>query len=148
MVIYNYGVFQSVQSEFVLGDYVNTTEQVGSKRMSERPAQVKIASPANHGPSKRRRVSMKIPNGAPFQQYWLENALVQASSEDLHIMLSMLEKKEIDLISALELAEKSLAMGEELEARLKLEAEFDDLCKKEKDIFNQITELKQIEAAS
>ena len=91
---------------------------------------------------------MKIPSVAPFQQFWLESALVQASTEDLHIMLSMLEKKEIDIISAIELAEKSLAMGEELEARLKLEAEFDELCKKEKDIFNQLSELTRIEAAS
>lgn len=137
-----------MQSEYVLGDYVNTLEQVGSQRISERPAQVKIASPANHGPNKRRRMSMKIPGAAPFQQYWLENALVQASTEDLHIMLSMLEKKEIDIISAIELTEKSLAMGEELESRLKLEAEFEELCQKEKDIYNQINELTRIEAAS
>lgn len=137
-----------LQSEFVLGDYVNTAEQVGSRRISERPEPVKIASPANHGPNKRRRVSMKIPGTVPFQQYWLENALAQASSEDLHIMLSMLEKKEIDVISGIELTERSLAMGEELEARLKLEAEFEDLCNKESDIYKQISELKTIEAAS
>lgn len=141
-------VWKTLQSEYVLGDYVNTTEQVGSRRISERPPQVQIASPANHAATKRRRVSMKIPHSVPFQQYWFENALVQASSEDLHIMLSMLEKKEIDIISAIELTEKSLAMGEELEARLKLEMEFEDLCNKEKNIYNQITELKSIEAAS
>ena len=65
-----------------------------------------------------------------------------ASSEDLHIMLSMLEKKEIDILAAIEMTEKSLAMGEELEVRLKLEVEFDDLCKKESEIMQQLGELR------
>jgi hypothetical protein len=117
-------------------------EHVGSRRVAHRPAEVKISSPASHGPSKRRRTSVKIPNTVPFTPVWLDEALMGASSEDLHIMLSMLEKKEIDILAAIEMTEKSLAMGEELEVRLKLEVEFDDLCKKESEIMQQLGELR------
>jgi len=135
-------------SEYVLGDYVNIAEQIGSRRISQKPQPVKVSSPNNHGPAKRRRASVKIPANAPFNPLWLENALAEASSEDLHIMLSMLEKKEIDLLSAIEMTDKSLAMGEELEARLKLEVEFEDLCKKEQDIMDQLQQLRKIEASA
>lgn len=60
-------------------------------------------------------------------------------------MISMLEQKEYGVITALEDNEKALAMGEELESRLKLEEDFFELCKKEETIMNQLEQLRQVE---
>jgi hypothetical protein len=134
------------QDEYVLGEFVNLAEQIGSRRISQKPQPAKIPTPGSHGPSKRRRAAaLKIPSSAPFHHPWFENAILDASAEELNIMLSMLEKKEIDIMGAIREAEKSLALGEELEARVKLETEFEDLCKKEEAIMKQLEQLRQVE---
>lgn len=130
-------------AEYVLGDYAFIQDQNGSRRQSERPPDVKIHSPVGHGPSKRRRQGIKIPTAAPFQPLWFEGALQEGTAADLGIMLTMLEVKEKDLLDAIQWAEKALEMGVELEARLKLEAEFEALVAKEKHIQSQLTDLRK-----
>lgn len=130
-------------AEYVLGDYAYIQDQNGSRRQSERPADVKIQSPVGHGPSKRRRHGVKIPTTAPFQPLWFEGALQEGSAADLDIMLTMLELKEKDLLDAIQWAEKALKMGVELEARLRLEAEFEALIARERHIQSQLVELRK-----
>ena len=133
-----------VQHEYVLGDYVHLPDLVGSRRLPEKPQAVRVTTPGQ-GPSKRKRGGLKIPPTAPFTATWFDSAVHEASMEELDIMLSMLEQREIDVVASLEEAEKALALGEELEARLKLEREFEELCQKEKSVMDQLDELRKIE---
>jgi hypothetical protein len=130
-------------AEYVLGDYAFIQDQNGSRRQSERPADVKVQSPIGQGPSKRRRNGVKIPTSAPFQPLWFEGALQEGSRADLDIMLTMLELKEKDLLDAIQWAEKALEMGVELDSRLRLEAEFEALIAKERHIESQLVELRR-----
>lgn len=142
----NFNFMTAKSDEYVLGEFVNLAEQSGSRRIAQKPHPVKVPTPSSQGPSKRRRASaLKIPSSAPFHHPWFENAILDASAEELNIMLSMLEKREIDIMGAIKEAEKSLALGEELEARVKLETEFEDLCKKEEAIMKQLEQLRQVE---
>ena len=73
-----------MQDEYVLGEFVNLAEQVGSRRIGQKPHPVKIPTPGSHGPSKRRRAAaLKIPSSAPFHHPCFENAILDASAEEL-----------------------------------------------------------------
>lgn len=135
-------------SEYVLGDYAFVQDQHGSRRQSERPMDVKVQTPTGHGPAKRRKKDLKIPPVAPFAPLWFEDALACGSAGDLNVMLTMLEMREKDIVDTLQWAELSLEMGQELEARLKLEAEFHTLVARENEIHTQLAELRKAEGVA
>ena len=109
-----------------------------------------MQSPAGHPnrPSKRSRRDLKIPAQAPFAPLWFEDALASGSAGDLQIMLTMLEMRERDIVDTLQWAQLSLEMGQELETRLKLEAEFHRLVARENEIHGQLTALRKADGVT
>ena len=137
-------------AEYVLGDYAIVENQMGSRRWTEKPAPVHVQSPAGHPnrPSKRSRRDLKIPAQAPFAPLWFEDALASGSAGVLQIMLTMLEMRERDIVDTLQWAQLSLEMGQELETRLKLEAEFHRLVARENEIHGQLTALRKADGVT
>lgn len=129
-----------------MGDFFGDLSQHhGSRRLAQAPEAVYIPPPSvpalTTAPSKRRRSSVKVPHLAPFPVSWFESVLTEASLDDLNSMLSMLERKEIDLCMDIEMLDREMAMGEDLDKRAELERKFEDLCKKEADIMAELARL-------
>lgn len=133
-------------AEYVLGDYFELENCFGSKRLGERPPSVTITPVAAvTAPSKRRRsASIKVPPTVPFPMAWLETAVLEATSDDLHTMLNMLEMREGQLEAAIADAEMALRLGGDLERREELERQFNELCKQELKV---MAELKAVQNA-
>jgi hypothetical protein len=133
-------------SEYVLGDYFELESCIGSQRRAERPPNVTIPpAAAVAAPAKRRRsASIKVPPTVPFPSTWLETAVLEATSDDLHTMLNMLEMKENQLEAAIVEAEMAVKMGGDLEKRESLERQFNELCKQEAKL---MAELKTVQNA-
>lgn len=134
-------------AEYVLGDYFDLETCIGSRRQAHRPTPVALAPPAAVvAPAKRRRsVAIKIPPSVPFPQPWLEGALLEATPDDLHTMLNMLELRERQLEDAIKQADLALVMGDDLERRAQLEGQFEELCKKEIQLMAELTAVKNSE---
>jgi hypothetical protein len=130
-------------SEYVLGDYFELENCFGSQRRAERPANVTIPPAATvAAPAKRRRsASIKVPPTVPFPMAWLETAVLEATSDDLHTMLNMLEMREGQLEGAIADAEMALKMGGDLEKRESLERQFNDLVKQELKMMEELKKL-------
>ena len=134
-------------AEFVLGDYFDLENCYGSRRQAERPNPIPLAPPtAQTAPAKRRRsVSIKVPPSVPFPPTWLETAVLEASIDDLHVMLNMLEMREGELLAAIDHADMALRMGGDLEKRAALERQFEELCGKEIKVMDELKTLKNVE---
>jgi hypothetical protein len=134
-------------SEYVLGDYFELENCYGSQRRSERPSNVTITPVAAvAAPAKRRRsASINVPRTVPFPMAWLEMAVLEATSDDLRTMLNMLEMREGQLEVAIADAEMALKMGGDLEKRESLERQFNELCKQELKIMEELKAVQNAE---
>ena len=134
-------------AEYVLGDYFDLENCIGSRRQATRPTPVSLPPPAAAvAPAKRRRsVSVKIPANVPFPQPWLESAVLEATPDDLHKMLNMLESRERQLEDAIKGVDLALLLGDDLERRANLERQFEDLCKKELLLMTELKSIKEVE---
>lgn len=134
-------------SEYVLGDYFEVDSLNGSRRQAQRPAAVPIAAPAAAAatPAKRRRSSAKIPATVPYAQSWFETTLLEATSDDLHTMLNALQSREDTLVLQIANLEMALTLGDDLDKRISLENEFEELCRKETRIMAELQALRGVE---
>jgi hypothetical protein len=128
---------------YVLGDYVDLAAQIGSQRVAERPLAAVLAAPAaaaaagGAAPSKRRRPSVKVPPAAPFPRDWFAAAVGDASHEELRQMLHLLDAREAEIVGELAREDVGSVSAEELEQRAELERQFEELCRREAELWEE-----------
>jgi len=157
-------------AEYVLDEMVHLQTMVGSRRQRDRPVPLEPVAPPPPGgypvvgaaggygggavgyggglggaPSLKRRKSAAapVPPYAPFDATYLASRLEVAQEDELTQMLVILQRREEEVGNEIVQLEDAILHGADLEKRAELEKQFEELCKREREVMAELKKLRE-----